>query len=385
MAQRFVALITTIFLLLGQASSAPTTVAGSRLTKPWKPKIPISLPIQQSTDPGAITFDNVLDHVGEIPEVAWSRVQDRIAAHPPVAIKVNVFTGPNTSYDVVGGTARVAEVVQRTARLWAGFSQVRVVDVLSYNFQDLAWAKRKWKSIVKSRHYPKFDADRATSFGLNCPNDRCNGANADTTDATGDGNIALGQTGTSNDQFIKLGGVVSHEYSHVVEATQWLGANGCRFAGKPCTPRGDLSNNFSACWLNEGLVNATGNMVATDNLADFLRWDEAKYYGWGPTTATDYTQSSLFNYLYSSGTVPACIKKDAQLYRLGYSVGAAASEVLIAIAGPESLMALFARGAAGDTFAKAFKRVYGISWKRGATILSYVLAAEYAKAGPPPF
>jgi hypothetical protein len=73
------------------------------------------------------------------------------------------------------------------------------------------------------------------------------------------------------------------------------------------------------------------------------------------------------------------------VYVLGYSVGAAAAEALIAIAGPQSLMALFARGAAGDSFARAFKSVYGITWKSGATILSKVLAAQYAEVGPPPF
>ena len=64
---------------------------------------------------------------------------------------------------------------------------------------------------------------------------------------------------------------------------------------------------------------------------------------------------------------------------MGYSVVMAATEALVAIAGPQSTMALIAREAAGDTFAQAFKKVYGITWDAGSTILGRVLAAEYAQ------
>ena len=388
MTQRLVALLTTFILVVGHVSSAPAVVAGSFVTKPWKPKIPITLPVPTATGPNAITFANVLEHVPELPTVAWSRVQETIAANAPVSIKTLVYTGPNTEYDITGGSERIKQIIQRTARLWSGFSQVRSVTVISYNYQDLKWSIAKWKSLVKSRKYPPYAIYRSNSFSLNCHKKICNGADAATTDGTGDGSISIGQTGDSSDQFIKVGGVVSHEYSHVVQTSQWLGFNGCDFGGKPCVPQGGWSNQFSACWLNEGLVNSTGNMVAIENLPDFLQWDHDKYYGWGPNTATDYSRPSLFNYLYKSGTVRDCTYPTAQgsdKYTLGYSVGAAAATALIAIAGPQSLMALFAQGASGKPFALAFKSVYGISWKSAAVILSKVLAAEYKAIGPPPF
>jgi hypothetical protein len=54
-------------------------------------------------------------------------------------------------------------------------------------------------------------------------------------------------------------------------------------------------------------------------------------------------------------------------------------EALVAIGGPQATMALFALGAEGQNFPTAFKNVYGISWSEASTILSKVLAAEYAK------
>lgn len=388
MTHRHVALLTMLALIGALVGGAPVANARAVFTKRFVPKIPISLPVPTATGPNAITFDNVLDHVSELPEVAWTRVQETIAANAPVAIKTLVYTGPNTTYDIIGGGERIKEIIERTARLWSGYSQVRSVTVISYNYQDLDWAENKWEKLVNNRNYPSYAIYRSNSFSLNCHNEVCNGADATTTEGTGDGSISIGQTGDSTDQFIQVGGVVSHEYSHVVQTSQWLGFQGCQFAGKPCVPQGGWSNQFSACWLNEGLVNSTGNMVAIDNLPDFLQWDHDKYYGWGPNTATDYSQPSLFNYLYRAGTVQDCTYPTAQgsdKYTLGYSVGAATATALIAIAGPQSLMALFARGAGGESYAKAFKSVYGISWKSAARILSEVLAAEYAEVGPPPF
>jgi hypothetical protein len=63
---------------------------------------------------------------------------------------------------------------------------------------------------------------------------------------------------------------------------------------------------------------------------------------------------------------------------LGYSIGYAATEALFAIGGPQSVLALFSRGAMGDSFSQAFQNVYGLSWDEGSTMLGQILAAEYA-------
>jgi hypothetical protein len=95
-----------------------------------------------------------------------------------------------------------------------------------------------------------------------------------------------------------------------------------------------------------------------------------------------WSASALKQYLYSQITNesdPKSCYQDGPLYKMGYSVGMAATEALVAIAGPQSTMALIARQADGDNFAEAFLRVYGITWDEGSTILGQVLAAEYAK------
>ena len=95
-----------------------------------------------------------------------------------------------------------------------------------------------------------------------------------------------------------------------------------------------------------------------------------------------WTASELKEYLYSqlaNESDPNSCYQNGPLYTMGYSVGMAATEALIAIGGPQATMALIARQADGDNFDEAFLNVYGISWDEGSTILGQVLAAEYEK------
>jgi len=124
-------------------------------------------------------------------------------------------------------------------------------------------------------------------------------------------------------------------------------------------------------------------MVSSNTLEDYLTFRKNLPYGQGPTNVTDYTQTSLQNYLVNQ--LPSTCYQNGDLYSLGYTVGALASEALVAIAGPQAMMALFSLGAEGQDFPTAFMNVYGISWSDAARILSTVIAKEYEKFGPPPF
>ena len=118
---------------------------------------------------------------------------------------------------------------------------------------------------------------------------------------------------------------------------------------------------------------------------DYLHDRSDLAFDMGPTHATDYSQASLRNYLFTES--PATCYTDQSrggTFSLGASVGALAIEILTAISGPQSIMAVEALGARGQDFPTAFKNVYGISWSDASTILSKVLAAEYESFAPPP-
>jgi hypothetical protein len=363
----------------------------------FKAKIPIALPVVQN---GTITFANVLDHVSEIPKVAWQRAQDVISANSNTAVTKNVvLVGPNTQIDVVGGLPRIQEVLVRSEKLWSGFSQVSNFYLLMYNAQDEPWAEKIWTTTGTEKKYFAGDIKgEIHRIAGNCQQtlspgvftgtpSNCRGADSSAIQNSDDAILTFGQggQGASSDPMVTSGGIVGHEYNHSVQAAQWIGhpKTYCtEQTNSPACFRSANANSFAPCWLIEGQGNSIGWMTATETFDSYSTLIKNRPYSQGPTTITDYSQSSIRNYLYDQ--VPNKCIESGPLYSLGYTVGAQAVEVLTAIAGPQSSMALYALGAEGQDFTTAFKKVYGISWSDAATILSKVLAAEYATYGAPP-
>jgi hypothetical protein len=361
----------------------------------FKAKIPISLPISQN---GSITFANILDHISEIPQVAYQNVEKTVAANSPVAVETSIYVGPTTVIDVVGGTDRVKEVVARVAQLWSGFVQSPRYAIYIYNAADEPATEAKFLEDYKARNYdtsdPEFTAGPIRALAGNCQQTvmpgvfsgnvtRCGGANSGSYVNSNDSYLQLGQTGDNSRPYFAEGGIVGHEYAHAVQSAQWIGQTNCHnAAGGGCFRSGMANNGFSPCWLFEGLPNSVGPMVASRSYAIYQSYRKDLPYSQGPSTETDYSESSLLDYLYNQK--PSTCYQNMGIYRLGYAVGAVTTEALVAIGGPQAVLAIYSLGAEGQDFPTAFKNVYGMSWDDASKILAKVLAAEYATYGPPP-
>jgi len=378
------------------ATATPAPIPSSSPTpKAFKASIPISLPVSQK---GPITFANVMDHISEIPQTAYQNVQNVIAANSPVNVETSIFVGPTTVLDVAGGTARIKEIVAREAQLWSGFSQSPYYAIYAYNAEDEPATEQKFLADFKTRGYDnsdkEFSAGPIRAMAGNCqqtvipgqfsgPLTSCRGANSGSYTNSNDSFLELGQTGVEKAPYFVQGGIVGHEYMHAVQSAQWIGVTNCHnAAGGACFRSGMANNGFSPCWLFEGLPNSVGPMVAARTFADYQSYRSGLPFSQGPTSVTDYLQPSLRDYLFNQA--PNSCYQNMAIYRLGYAVGAVTTEALVAIGGPQSVMALYALGAEGQDFPTAFKNVYGISWDDASIILSKVLAAEYATYGPPP-
>ena len=370
-------------------------------TGKFKAPIPITLPVSQSQDPKAITFANMLDHIAEIPQAAWQKVQTLATTNKPVSIPHSIFVGPTTKLDIVGGTSRIQDILTKSARLWSGFSQMDFYGVYVYNGADEAVTEKKFSNDFKAKKYDQSRAENLAgplrALAGNCqkqlspgqfagPLGDCTGGDSGSYFNSNSSFVHLGQTGTSQDFYVTGGGFVGHEYTHAVQAGQW---NNSPFCGNPdggekiCARSGMSNQGFSPCWLFEGIPNSVGVMVASGTADDYLKFRTTHLpYGHGPTTITDYSQPSVRDYLFNQSR--ATCYKDQKMYDLSYTIGALATEALVAMAGPQATMAVYALGAQGQDFPTAFKNVYGISWSDAATILSKVLAAEYATFGAPP-
>ena len=346
---------------------------------------PITLPVAQS---GTITFANALDHISEIPKVAYQRVQDTINANPTVVVPHQLIVGPKTT----SVTKTLEEsILSKEFKLWSGFSQTKYLTVIAYNSVDTNWAVNAYNKLLKDKKYP---TPQDPQEALHRVQQTCSASSqpGQTTGPMGDcyaGNA--GGVAGSNDSIEMLGvttadpqhgwdptdsGEVSHEYTHTVTSAQFIGTSAAN--------RDYYEQNFIPCWMNEGQANASGIGVGATSLDQYInKRNDTVTRGGVAQEFKGFTAAGIKDYLYSQ--IPNQSKKNScynngPLYRMGYSLGFAATEALFAIGGPQSTMALVARGAMGDTFAQAFQKVYGVSWDQGSTILGQILAAEYAAA-----
>ena len=345
--------------------------------------IPIALPIPQSTDPNELTFANVINHVSDIPQAAWKKVQAVLASNPAVKIPSQIWVGPTTKLDITGGVSKVQEVLDRSAKFWNGFSQSKYISVYFYNYADEPLAEKQLLDVTKNRKYNPDLEGLLGAMKAGCSKTDCTWGGSSQVPGTDDGQMMSGQSGTNTDRLTLDGAGITGDYIHLIEGAQWIGNKNCT-AGKNCDEN-SLMHVFSPCWITSGPEFYFGLALTDTTYKSYLsdRWNLA--FDMGPTHATDYSQPSLRNYLFTES--PATCYKDTSRgssFMLGPNVGALVTEMLTAISGPQSIMAVEALGGRGQDFPTAFKNVYGISWSDASTILSKVLAAEYESFPPPP-
>jgi len=345
--------------------------------------IPISLPVAQ--DKG-ITFANAEKSFEEIPQTAWQNIQDAINANPAFGIPTTIVIGPNTDTTI----EQITSLLHMEYRLWNGFQQPHSFGGLVYNAIDEPWAEKEWPKIATKLKLTD-DPDRQISqlrAGCNFTNEvatECFGGMAVTFQNTSAGFAFYGvQSPYWSKDSSEVGPIsqVPHEYTHIVQFAQWNGAE-----LKPGENlKSDSAHNGMPCWFSEGQANAIGIPIAAKDLNSYIQGRDNgvrrrinQDSGAKPALSdTTLTAKNITSFLYGQDIATCYNPATNGDWQLGYSVGYAATEVLVAIGGPQSTMALLAKTASGRTWPDAFQEVYGLSWKEGAEILGKVLEAEYA-------
>lgn len=374
------ALFTCTFLLLqfGTAVAAPSTKTAVT--------IPISLPVAQS---GAITFANAESKFDLIPEVAWQRTQDVIAANKAVNIPTVIHIGPNTK----ASKSAITTGLNRLDKLFAGFKHVPSYTGIVYNAQDEKWAQTDAARYFKAKKFKGSNARAENirqlvqagceiqgSKAVNCGG----GMSWDFSDAKNPaGGAYYGvQSDLVNgapvnywtDEGKNVGPMsqVNHEATHNYQTTQFFNTP----LGKNQHTSGDLMHTFAPWWFAEGHANAIGIPTFIESLDDYrrVRLGNVTRGAGSRTKLPSFTADGLQTLLTSNQVA----SPENTNYPLAYTIGYAAVEVLVAVGGPQSTLALYTLGAQGKNWNTAFKSVYGISWDEGASVIAKVVAAEYA-------
>jgi len=367
------------------AESAAPTPKASATPKPvtFKAPMPFTLPVPQN---GLITFSNAVSQYAQIPQVAWQNVQDAISANQQPNIPTTIVIGPNTDTT----SLQITTLLNKAYRLFNGFQQPPSFSALVYNAKDEAWAESEWPKFASQQNLTNDPASRINSLRAGCGFSggvatECYGGMAQAFPTTDAGFAFMGvQSPYWSASSSQVGPIsqVTHEYTHNVQFAQWIGSTS--------TPNGQVRvesfHNVTPCWFSEGQANAIGIPIAANDFISYLQGRDnsirRKINESGSSkpalTNNGLTADAITSFLYGQNIATCYNPTTNNDWQLGYNVGFAATEVLVAIGGPQSTMALLAQTASGKTWAEAFQNVYGISWKNGADILGKVLEAEYA-------
>ena len=374
------------------SSPAPTPVVSSSPTPTPTPtpqiknQIPITLPVPIT---GSINFTNAAENYAQIPQVAWQRVQDVIAANPAVNIPTTIDIGPNTKADL----GIITNSLNRLYKLFSGFDHFNSYFGIIYNAKDLSWAQVDASSLFKTqgikgiltgtesiKQQSEAGCEINGTIAVNCYGGMAlpfkDGGNNFGGAFYGVENTYTGG-GQSRDFWTaaeKYAGPmtqVTHEGTHNYQFAQFFDTP---FSAGQHTAA-DQSHTFTPWWFSEGQANGIGIPVFIDDYQSYLNVrsqttnrkpdSRAKV----PEFTPEGMKAFLMNY---QSTGP-----DNYNWSLAYSIGYSAVEALIAIGGPQSTMALYALGGNGEDWSTAFQHVYGITWDQGATVIGKVLAAEY--------
>ena len=344
---------------------------GVKVTPTSKPKpnkvslnpIPITLPVSQS---GAFTFSNIVQNADEIPRAAWNSVQSAVTMNAPALVTNVVAIGPNTTPNVP--KASVLTGLQNVQKVFSGFTQPKTFTSLIWSYPDLKWTKDWVKKNTSASPYIR----RINDDFLNCTAIRCGGLGAGPVSMQGYGfeDFVLSPR-FLNDPFFSSGAAQPKEYILVTEAAQFIKHPKVgTFPGGP----NDALNNIAPCWLRQGTALYNGAAALNISFGDFLSVRNENALGQSDPKFNDYSSSSL-ELFFKNDVAPACNPEN--VFGPDYEIGELTVETLVAIAGPESVMALFALMGNGQTFDSAFKNVYNISWSKAIPTLAKTVAVGF--------
>jgi hypothetical protein len=326
--------------------------------------IPVEKPLTPAASP--TSFEDLSSHLDGIIYGAWLKASQQIQGASSPLGNLKILVGPNTTEI----NTKSGDSLSLLAKLFANSLQVKNLTVIKYSKADIEWAQQQYESLSPNNKR----AGAAASYCLDSSG--CRGGIAGI-NANGDGVILLGQGGDYgypdvNGGAIAMDGfVLSHEYTHTVQAINATCRN-----GKGCY--GNLPQ-----WLMEGGAEWSGSVSRfSDKYSDYLTFRTRnlsnKY-----SDATKFPPDWINTFLnpnpvflpdqdnwaywtkYPSGNV--------------YTIGLMATEILVSIKGPGAVMKLYEGVGGGQTFVDVFKQEFGIAWSDACPLIANAISSELAR------
>jgi hypothetical protein len=318
-------------------------------------------PIPKFSPPTLPTsFQNLEANLSGIIYGSWLKASEQLKSGTSNLGDIKVFNGPKS----LPGNINPLTPFKLTSQLYSNFEQPKTVYAIVMSYGENEWAQGLF-----SQYQDLTYGNIRTAVSEICPTQTC-GQSIAFRNSKWEG-ILLLQNGVrgknpNSDIRIDSGMEYAHEYFHTVQF--YVGRD--RYYEAPS-------------WLLEGSANWTGNLVAfyTDYSA-YASWrvkDLGEQYG-NPTL---FTSAWVEEFLNSYAT-----KKPAKQYAIfdyyngpypryyQYAIGAMVTEILVALKGPDSILAIYKNLASGKNFEDAFQSEFGVSWNETLPYISRAISAQ---------
>jgi hypothetical protein len=309
------------------------------------------------------SFEDISSRLDGIIYGAWFQANQQIQKSSSSLGKVNISVGPNT----IPTDTKSTDALNLLSKLFSSATQVKNLHIVKFSKEDIAWAQQQYESLRPNN----LRANAAASY-CRQPSG-CVGGIAGI-NATSDGVILLGQGGIYGyplEESAMDGAVLSHEYTHTVQAINAT----CR-GGAGCY--GDLPQ-----WLMEGTAEWAGSVSRfSEKYSDFIKFRSKNLSNKYENSST-YTADWITTFLNPN---PIFLpNQDNWVYWTNYpsdnvySIGLMAIEILVNIKGPGAIMKLYENVGRGQSFVNAFKQEYGIAWSDACPIIASAIATELSR------
>jgi hypothetical protein len=292
------------------------------------------------------SFQNLVENASGITYAAWLKSKEKINNSKTNLGNSKILIGPNT----VLNNKSPLDALNLTSALYASAKQVSNVYLIYFSQQDIAWAQSE---------FDKLNDNSVGGSGAalnNCRTEAtCWGASTWLNKARE--GIILIAVGVKDENHTS-GSLEAHEYSHTIQMFQ-----------APSTyfniPR----------WFLEG--GATWSQVAATYSADYWTYlDQQRAIASELAAKPDtYTTKWITDFLNPNPLTPWSYWSTYENWRL-YDVGSLATEVLVALSGPDAYMRMYTDVGLGLTFAGAFEKEFGLAWADAVPIIASAIQAE---------
>jgi hypothetical protein len=333
-----------------------------------------------------ITWENIIARIPEISAAAWTDAQATIKRNSGLPSPSDSFM----SYISRGALATDPQLadaeiaLKRTFTLFQRFPSAQKVFFVALTIPERLETQDKLNSMYSKAQFMNKSIDEMVGINNSLPAGSSNIWPTDCRSANIMRNTFLYRTEAeaaaviwivcpdlqNNNLHFEGSQGTAHEYIHTIQ-----------MAFKPGTPYG-YSN--IPCWMREGEPE-WGQTAVASNFTNYLKAQHLHPYlltsdglNYQNTSARNWTMEEVASYLISSSDITKCALTNQYAY--SYSLGAAATEALVSIAGSESFFALHERIIAGVDYNTAFNEIYGITWDKAVPILAQVVAKKITKS-----